>query len=267
VSLPLYQGIHRSQYDGTPRANENCTPTSGANGARCATGGKTDKSGGAIRGLLRRDEETSPETAGWSLPDLDLAMSRLGVSFHIGQGGWDGVRAARQQRKMIVLQGDSEEFPNGTCSGVFNGDHAVAIHPDTNGSLWLLADPICNTRRWESEYVLRRYASNFRPSIAFGVFPTPVPELQPPSVPVPTGWVRVTGSFWQYAVRGNPTTGYAKTTREQKTTKGFSANVGKVIETSWGGRDRMFAKVISGAYSDTWLDLLDDGQVRHFAAA
>lgn len=262
----LYQGTHRTQYDGSPKANENCTPTSGANGARASTGGKIDLSGSQVRSRVAVSEETSPTIKGWSLYDLDLAMTRIGVQFVIGSGGWEGVREVRNHRQMFVLQGISQEFPNGTCSGVFDGPHAIAGHPDDDsGPLWLIADPICKWRRWESEATLRRYATAFRPTISFGYFPVQVPVLKPPAVPVPTGWVRVTGAFWKYAVRGNPTSGYDASTREQKTTKGFSANVGKVIDAFWGGRDRQWAKVITGAYSESWVDLLDDGSIRHFA--
>lgn len=271
MTTALYRGTHRTQYDGSALAKQNCTPTSGANGARCATGGKIDLSGAQVRARVRIDEETSPSTKGWSLQDLDLAMTRVGVPFSIGAGGWLGVREARAQRKMIVLQGDSEEFPNGTCSGAFDGDHAVTVHPETirdhelGVELWLLGDPICRAWRWESEQTLRRYATNFRQSIAWGFFTTPVPYLPPPPVVQRNGWVRVTGSWFIYTVRGTKTVGYDKTTRIQKTTKGWSANVGRIIETPWGGRDRVFAEVLApSAYAGTWVDTLDEPQVRHF---
>lgn len=271
----LYEGPHRTQFDGSPKEGEGCTPTSGANGARAATGGKVDMTGGQVRALVKSAEETDPFTKGWSMPDLDLAMSRVKpnpVPFVIGTGGWEGVREARASRKMVVAQGISAEFPNGTCSGVFDGAHCVAIHPDINGSLWLLADPICKRRRWETEATLRRYASSFRQSISFGVFTSPVPFLVPPPVVAPTGWIHVTGSFFLYTVRGNPTIGYDATTRsEPKTTKGFSASVGKVIgddpSVVWGGRDRVWAQVLApSAYAGSWVDLLDEPQVRHFDA-
>lgn len=268
---PFYQGTHRMQFDGSPLASENCTPTSGANGVRASTGGKVDVSGGAVRALLRRDEETSPNTRGWSLADLDLAMTRLrtpaypkGIPFVIGRDGWAGVRQAHREGMFVVLQGDSEEFPNGTCSGVFDGDHAVGIHPDSNGSLWLLADPICRNRRWESEAILRRYASNFRPTISYGVFTTPVPRITvPPETAL--GWTRVTGAWWIYHVKGTKATDFAGTTREQKVTKGFSANVGEIREGRWGDRERRFGLLLKpSAYANTWVDLLDEPNVRDF---
>ena len=83
------RGKHRTQYDGSARQNSNCTPTSGANGAREATDGKYDHSGAFVRALVKPTEETSPTSPGWSLGDLDLAMRRAGIPFDIRTGtGW-----------------------------------------------------------------------------------------------------------------------------------------------------------------------------------
>jgi hypothetical protein len=261
----LYQGVHRTQYDGSAKANENCTPTSMANGARATTGGRVDRSGGSVRALVKSWEETSPNTLGWSLADGRLAMGRIGLDFVIGHDGWAGAHAALARRQFVCLQGDSEEFPNGTCSGVFDGDHCVGIHPDDLvGTLRLLADPICKFRRIETDEVLRRYASNFRPEISYGYFVAKVPIIKLPVVTGPEGWTRVTGAFWQYTVRGNPTFGYNATTREQKITQGFSANVDKIIEAYWGARDRKWGRLMApSAYAGTWVDLLDDPNVRY----
>lgn len=273
MAITLYQGTHRTQFDGSPKANENCTPTSGANGIRASTGGRLDKSGAQVRTYVRQDEETSPGTPGWSLTDLKLACSRIGAPFTIGHEGWAGVLRALGNRQFVVLQGDSEEFPNGTCSGVFDGDHAVGIHPDLvpdNANL-LLADPICRQRRWESATTLRRYAANFRDSISYGYFLSPVPIIRSP-VAVTNGWVRVNGAWWMYDVNGNPATGYDSTTRTAKVTKGFSASIGRIIEETadgkpikWGGRARVWGEILPpSAYKDTWVDLLDEPNVRYF---
>lgn len=171
-----YQGRHRTQFDGGALAGENCTPTSGANGARCATGGAVDRSGTQIRSLVARSEETNPATAGWSLTDLDLAMSRISVPFSIGTGGWDGLRSVRASGRGTALQGDSDQFTTG-CSGAFDGNHCIYVHPETNSSgLWLIGDPICSDWRWEHESVLKAYASKFNSNISYGVFTTPVPK-------------------------------------------------------------------------------------------
>jgi len=176
--MPRYRGKHRTQYDGSTYANQNCTCASGANGARCATGGKVDKSGADIRMLVARNEETSPANPGWSLEDLDLAMQRLGVPFEIRRGPWSSVYQVLDSGRGICLQGDSDRFADNTCSGQFDGNHAVYVHPDKNGTKRLLGDPICRDWRWEEESVLRAYAQKLWGStIKFGVFTTPVPEV------------------------------------------------------------------------------------------
>jgi hypothetical protein len=177
----FYAGTHRSQYDGSALASENCTPTSGANGARASTGGTIDRAGGQIRSLVARNEETNPATPGWSLEDLKLGMSRISpsVPFEIRSGGWSGVVAAHDAGLFVALQGDSDQFGDGTCSGAFDGNHCVGIHPGTAADgtgTWPLADPICPTRRQEKPVTLRAYAEKFGgTSFRFGVFTTPVP--------------------------------------------------------------------------------------------
>lgn len=181
--MPVYRrGDHRTQFDGSAKAGANCTPTSGANGAREATDGEYDHSGGYVRGLVAVSEETNPASPGWSLGDLDKAMSRAGVPFEPKVGaGWASLKAWRDKGCGIVLQGDSDQFSNGTCSGAFDGDHAVYIHPETRvvdgATQWLLGDPICSGWRWELESELRQYATKFNASISFGVFPTPLRKL------------------------------------------------------------------------------------------
>ena len=56
-----------------------------------------------VLGKVKRTEETNPATPGWSLADLDLAMSRMGVPFEIRSGqDWAGVRKARADRGMVT---------------------------------------------------------------------------------------------------------------------------------------------------------------------
>lgn len=177
--MPVYRrGTFRTQFDGSAKAGSNCTPASVANGAREATDGAYDHSGGDVRRLVSTAEETNPKTPGWSLGDAALAMQRAGVPFQVRAGqGWTGVRAARAAGLMVVLQGDSDQFANSTCSGAFDGDHCVVIHPENNGTKWLLGDPICQVWRWEEESVIRSYAAKLNSAINFGVFLTPVRKL------------------------------------------------------------------------------------------
>ena len=176
--MTRYRGKHRTQYDGSTYANQNCTCASGANGARCATGGRVDKSGADIRNLVKRTEETNPVSPGWSIQDLKLAMDRLKIPFEIRKGYWSLVVKVLDSGRGVALQGDSDRFADNTCSGAFDGAHAVYVHPDKNGTKRLLGDPICRDWRWEEESVLRAYAQKlWGTTLTFGVFLDVVPEV------------------------------------------------------------------------------------------
>jgi hypothetical protein len=146
-----------------------------------ATGGRKDPSPDKVLSLVKKSEEVNPATQGWALGDVDLAMSRMGVGFAIRSGqGWSALKAARKAGLYIILQGDSDRFPDG-CSGRFDGDHAIGIPPDrvnANGE-WAIDDPICASTTYELESVIRAYAEKFYQLISFGVFTTPVPILPP----------------------------------------------------------------------------------------
>jgi hypothetical protein len=181
-----YLNPHRTQFDGSPLERENCTPDAAANGANAATGGRVNKTGGQVRALIPRSQETDPSTPGWSIPDVDHAMAKLGVGFENRTGkGWAGLISALDTGHYAILQGDSDQFSNATCSGVFNGNHCIGIHPArrvVNGSTqhWI-NDGICKTGRWEYDYILRRYASKLAANIRFGVFTTAVPKAAAPA--------------------------------------------------------------------------------------
>ena len=175
----FFEGTHRRQLDGSPLASENCTPTSGANGLRASSGGRLDKSGGELRALIPKDKETDPKTPGWSLGDLKRAMDGLKVPYKNKPGTWADVEATLRSGLFVVLQGDSDQFPGGTCSANFKGDHCVGLHPgDLGDGTWLLADPLCPSRRREKREVLQAYAEKFAKGkkLTFGVFTTPVPQ-------------------------------------------------------------------------------------------
>ena len=172
-----YVAPHRSQYAPTESAvthKAGCTWTSGANGANTANGKSLD--GDAVHAKVANSEESNPALPGWSLQDLDLAMARLAVPFGLGQAGWAGVRSARAGGLYVVLQGDSDVFGNATCSGAFDGNHAIGVHPANDGLRWWINDPICPAGRWEDEAVLHKYAAKLSASILYGVFTTRVPR-------------------------------------------------------------------------------------------
>lgn len=159
-------------------ASNGCTWTSGSNGIRAATGRSINPD--VLHAKVKRSEETNPATPGWSIPDLDLACSRVGVGFANRSGSlWGAVVAYHDAGYALVVQGDSDQFSNATCSGKFDGDHAVCIHPQEGArGYWLLYDPICQGYRYESPAVLRRYAEKLDKRIRFGQFTTKVPTTQ-----------------------------------------------------------------------------------------
>ena len=174
-----YEPRHEWQYAAANTARtrtSGCTWVSGAIGLDASTGGRLDPPPDAVVSKVLRSEETNPDTPGWSLADLRLAVQRLGGRFDVRSGaGWAGVRAARELGLFVVLQGDSDRFPGG-CSGAFDGDHAIGLPPGPmDDATWAIHDPICRDRTRQAESVLRAYAEKLSPGVLFGVFPDPVP--------------------------------------------------------------------------------------------
>lgn len=185
-----YLPTHRTQFDGSTYASSNCTPTSGADGLAAATGGRINLSGGTLRSYLPRSMETNPKTPGWSLQDLQKAVARLPATwkapaFIPKTGNWTALARDLDLGYFVVLQGDSDQFGNGTCSGVFNGDHAVGLHPLNAAKPDVqLGDPICTAWREERATVLTNYAAKLSGSTArlrYGIFATAVPKAEPAS--------------------------------------------------------------------------------------
>ena len=193
----FYLNAHRSQYAADSDAytrSAGCTPTSLANGIDAATEGKISRSGDSVMSLIPRAQEFNPSVPGWNLIDADRAAAKIGVPFDVRSGqGWSSVVAAHDAGLYVVLQGDSDRFADATCSGAFNGDHCIGVHPADNAGLWWIDDPICKGGRYESPDVLRAYASKLAPGINFGVLTTPVrsywPEQLGPKPAKATMWV------------------------------------------------------------------------------
>ncbi len=184
---PHVSQLRRYNPDASYRLEDmGCTPTSGTNGANTVTGRRMDAD--FVLSQIRPWQETDPSTPGWSLSDLDHAMAKLGIGFEIRSGrGRNGVRDAWNHNLAVVMQGDSEEFNNETCSGKFNGDHCIVVYPCRKliYGIWhrWIADPICATGRWERETEIWAYAENLNSGIRYGVFTkavAKVPPLPPP---------------------------------------------------------------------------------------
>ncbi len=176
-----YKNRHKSQLAARNSARtkrEGCTWTTGANGIMAATGGKQRPSPDTVLAQVPRSHETDPSTPGWSLPDLDLAVTKLGINLEI-LTGWDNLREWRNKGYGIALQGDSDVFASG-CMGTFDGPHCIYIHPDENADGWRLDDPMCPKATHRSPEKIREYAQKladrfFGGIIRFGVFKPAVP--------------------------------------------------------------------------------------------
>ena len=156
--------------------------TTGANGIATVTGNTRTPSPDYIHGLVKRWEETDPSTPGWSVQDLDLAVTRFGQPFtDRTHSGWAALLEALNTQHYVALQGDSDRFGNSTCSGAFNGNHMIGINPlrrvvDRIAFRWI-NDPICPTGRWERESVIHAYGAKLDPNLRFGYFNTRVPSV------------------------------------------------------------------------------------------
>lgn len=263
MAEPRYIGDFGSQFDGSPKAKENCVPASVANALRSATQGKVDKTGGEVRALVKQSEETNPYTPGWSLDDAHLAAKRLGEPLTIMAGSsWLGLKTKRNEGRMIVLQGDSEEFSSG-CSAAFDGDHCIVIHPATNSKTgrWLKGDPICQAWIWEDEAVLRRYAENFGGGKSYFAYTDVVPVVGVEEVEVAVV-ISITPERGRYTIPANTVVTGLKidpTTGEVATTKKWAANPNpstasydaRIITTAFRGNP--FIRAVDGFFAGYWI--------------
>lgn len=205
--MTFYVQPHISQYDYSAYTAQNgCTWTAGANGIGATSGGRYHPNPDYLHSLVDKSEETNPFTAGWSIPDLRLACSRYGMSLVDRSGkGWDDVIAQLLEGHYCVVQGVSAQFPNTTCSGEFNGGHAIGTNPkhrQHNGRRqWWIDDGICADGRWEDEDVLKRYAQALNFGIQYGAFLGRVPQVD--VEPVNTAGGNVTIRYAAVAATSN----------------------------------------------------------------
>ena len=98
--------------------------------------------------------------------------------------------------------------------------------------------------------------------VAILIWPTVVNAAPRP----PADRVRVVGSWWDYDITGTKAKGY-EIGRDSRTTRGFTAELAPSrIAITWGSRKHLFAKVATGAYMGSWVDLLEGDRVTHLPA-
>jgi len=234
-----YRNEHRSQYDpdcSTRTRRQGCVWTSLSNGIDAQSGGRRLMSPDSVLALIRPTEETNPATPGWSLGDAALAMQRAHIPFEVRSGrGWDAVLEARSAGLYVVLQGDSDVFSDATCSGVFDGNHCIGMHPDTDSEdRSRIDDPVCPNARYTGRSILRMYAQKLSSGILFGVFTNPVPAIYPPEY-----WALVGGRTATYDAQG----------RRLGDVSGFRTQTAERIKV---GRRWLF-RIVEGRYAGRYL--------------
>ena len=234
-----YRNDHQSQYQvgsSIRTRRQGCTWTSLANGLDAQSGGLLIRTPDQVLAMVRPTEESNPNTPGWSLSDAALAMSRMHVPFEVRSGrGWDAVREARQAGLYVVLQGDSDRFSDASCSGVFDGDHCIGVHPDNDEEgRWRKDDPVCPEADYTGQSFIRMYAEKLAPRVLFGVFTTPVPVIYSPE-------------YW--ATVGHATMTYTGTGRPISRVSGFRT---LVAERRKVGRRWLF-RIVDGKYEGRYL--------------
>jgi hypothetical protein len=194
--MAYYVQPHVTQFDGGSKQGEACVPAALANGVAASTGGARKPASQTVHALIPKSQETDPSTPGWSMADADHAMAKIGIPFDRGSG-WNHLEAAHGSGHYVIVQGDSDQFSNSTCSGKFNGAHCIGVHPKSQvvsgHTLWWIDDPICRTGRWERKSVIRDYAEKFNASVSFGSFTNAVPAVGAPPKP-PTVVLRYGGT-------------------------------------------------------------------------
>jgi hypothetical protein len=233
---------HHSQYDYSPYTAANgCTWTSITNGAQASTGRYINPD--TVHSKVKHWEETNPQTPGWSLPDAVLACHRLGVPFADRSGdGWGAITGYHDAGYALLVQGDSDQFGNNVCSGAFNGDHCIGLHPNKRvvggRRQRYIDDPICSTGRWEYEDVLKRYAQKLDSRVRFGQFLDRV-RAKPSK-----GHAAVKeGTYATYSIDAK----YRPHREGSIQTGGFSADA---ITRSVRPQGPIFVEMKSGAYKD-----------------
>lgn len=167
----------------TTTAQEGCVWVSLTNAI--ANGAGKVLSPDTVHSKVKRWEEVNPGTPGWHLDDAKKAATRLGFGFvnRTNDGSFADMRQASDNGYPVILQGDSDQFSDDTCSGAFDGLHAITIHPERNDQGWpLIYDPICKRFRYESWATLKRYADKLSPRTFWGQLMDKVARVDGPQL-------------------------------------------------------------------------------------
>jgi len=133
-----------SQRDGSSLQNANCRMASVSTGLDFHTVGAKTSTAGKMRTF------TSDQSGGTGSDDAKEAWAKgFKQTLTIRDGGpWSGVMLALQEGRGVNLDVWHAFLPAGCISGEGRYGHNVYIHPDHDGSGWLLSDPWCKPAKW-----------------------------------------------------------------------------------------------------------------------
>lgn len=189
--------------------------------------------------------------------------------------GWSNLKTALGVGYNALTSGSMGVFPYGhrlrRPQPSFGGAHAVhAAKVDTIARYWV-TNPLFaedHDGEWWTEDELRRYVQGLPGGYHLVAKTLPVPVPVPPKPSAQTVTVPKGASFWAYTISGTRSAGYTISRKSKVTALGFTANLGvSRIDTrdnpgflptgTWGGRRRVWAKIVNGGPAGTWIDLLE----------
>jgi len=138
--------------EGLDHENHNCSATGAGKAVDSATDGAKRPRGGDMRHSLPRPNTGENPGVELSLGDAKKACGKFGVTLTVaGATGaspttWAAMKQRRQERRLLLVQGDSGELDRGCSEGQDTG-HLIVVHPDDpppeKSGQWLVMDPWC----------------------------------------------------------------------------------------------------------------------------
>jgi len=137
---------------GLDHENHNCSATGCATAVDAATDGAKKPRGGDVRHKLRNPNTGENPGVELSLGDAKAAAAKYGVTLTVAGSPnaspttWAAMKQRRQERRLLLVQGDSGDLDRACSEGQDTG-HLVVIHPDDpppdKSGCWLVEDPWC----------------------------------------------------------------------------------------------------------------------------
>jgi len=178
-----------TQRDGSKLQNSNCRMASVSTGLDFHTVGAKTSNAGKMRSF------TSDQTGGTGSDDAKEAWTKgfkQGLTIRDG-GPWSGVLLALREGRGVNLDVWHAFLTSGCISGEGRYGHNIYVHPDNDGSKWLVSDPWCKPASWKriSEAELRKAAEEWGRRVRSQT------GLREPTMPVLRAAALVLMRLWQ----------------------------------------------------------------------